>query len=53
MWFRWGVLTRTFPPGLVDEVVAGCQRTEQRNRSLPARTMGYFAIDMALHAEGS
>jgi hypothetical protein len=48
-----GVLTRTFPPALVDEVVAGCQRTEQRNRSLPARTMAYFSIGMALHSEGS
>ena len=48
-----GVLTRTFPPGLVDEVVAACKRTEQRSRSLPARAMAYFAIGMALHAEGS
>ena len=48
-----GVLTRTFPPSLVDEVVASCQRTEQRNRSLPARAMAYFSIGMALHAEGS
>jgi len=48
-----GVLTRTFPPALVDEVVAGCERTERRNRSLPARTMAYFSIGMALHAEGS
>jgi hypothetical protein len=48
-----GVLTRTFPPAVVDEVVARCQRTEQRNRALPARTMAYFSIGMALHAEGS
>ena len=48
-----GVLTRTFPPTLVDEVVAGCGRTEQRNRSLPARSMAYFSIGMALHSEGS
>ena len=48
-----GVLTRTFPPSVVDEVVAACKRTEQRNRSLPARAMTYFAIGMALHAEGS
>jgi hypothetical protein len=48
-----GVLTRTFPPSLVDEVVASCERTEQRNRSLPARAMAYFSIGMALHAEGS
>ncbi len=48
-----GVLTRTFPPGLVDEVIAGCGRTEQRHRSLPARVMAYFSIGMALHSEGS
>jgi hypothetical protein len=44
---------RAFPPELVDEVVASCGRTEQRNRSLPARAMAYFSIGMALHAEGS
>jgi hypothetical protein len=48
-----GVLTRTFPPELVDEVVAGCGRTEQRHRALPARVMAYFSIGMALHSEGS
>ena len=48
-----GVLTRTFPPALVDEVIARCKRTERRNRSLPARTMAYFSIGMALHSEGS
>ncbi|MPY95604.1 MAG: IS4 family transposase [Acidimicrobiia bacterium] len=48
-----GVLTRVFPPGLVDEVVAGCGRTERRHRSLPARVMAYFSIGMALHSEGS
>jgi len=48
-----GVLMRTFPPALVDEVVAEAGRTEQRNRSLPARVMAYFAIGMALHSEGS
>jgi Insertion element 4 transposase N-terminal/Transposase DDE domain len=48
-----GVLTRTFPPDLVDEVIAGCGRTEQRHRSLPARVMAYFAVGMALHSEGS
>lgn len=48
-----GVLTRTFPPELVDEVVAAAGRTEQRTRALPARLMAYFAIGMALHSEGS
>ena len=48
-----GVLTRTFPPALVDEVIAEVGRTQQRHRSLPARVMAYFAIGMALHSEGS
>jgi hypothetical protein len=48
-----GVLTRTFPPGLVDEVIAEVGRTELRHRSLPARVMAYFSIGMALHSEGS
>jgi len=48
-----GVLTRVFPPELVDEVIAQAGRTEQRNRTLPARVMAYFAIAMALYSEGS
>jgi Insertion element 4 transposase N-terminal/Transposase DDE domain len=48
-----GVLTRTFPPGLVDEVIAETGRREQRHRALPARVMAYFAVGMALHSEGS
>jgi len=48
-----GVLTRVFGPGVVDEVIAECGRTEQRSRSLPARSMAYFAMGMALHSEGS
>jgi hypothetical protein len=48
-----GVLTRVFPPELVDEVVAGAGRTQLRHRSLPARVMAYFAIGMALYSEGS
>src|SRR5215213_11980617 len=48
-----GVLTRVFPPELVDEVIAASGRTEQRHRSLPARVMAYFAIGMGLYSEGS
>jgi hypothetical protein len=47
------VLTRTFPPALVDEVIAGVGRTEVRHRALPARVMAYFSVGMALHSEGS
>ncbi len=48
-----GVLTRVFPPELVDEVVAETGRTQQRHRALPARVMTYFAIGMALFSDGS
>ena len=48
-----GVLTRTFSSAVVDEVIAEAGRKEQRHRSLPARTMAYFAVGMALHSEGS
>ena len=48
-----GLLTRVFPPILVDEVIAGVGRTEQRRRSLPARVVAYFAMGMALFSEGS
>jgi hypothetical protein len=48
-----GLLARVFPPEVVDEVIASCGRTEQRHRSLPARTMAYFSVGMALHSEGS
>ncbi len=48
-----GLLTRVFPAEVVDAVIAECGRKEQRHRSLPARTMAYFAMGMALHSEGS
>jgi len=48
-----GLLTRVFPPELVDEVIAEAGRKELRHRALPARTMAYFAVGMALHSEGS
>ncbi len=48
-----GVLTRVFPPDLVDEVIAAAGRTERRHRTLPARVMAYFSIGMALYSEGS
>jgi hypothetical protein len=48
-----GVLMKVFPAEVVDSVIAGCGRTEQRRRSLPARSMAYFAMGMALHSDGS
>lgn len=44
---------RVFPAQVVDAVIAECGRTEKRRRSLPARSMAYFAMGMALHSEGS
>ncbi|MDF3288133.1 IS4 family transposase [Streptomyces silvisoli] len=43
-----GVLTRAFPPELVDEVIAECGRVEQRRRLLPARVVLYFVLAMCL-----
>lgn len=43
-----GVLTRAFPPELIDEVVAECGRAEQRRRLLPARVVVYFVLAMCL-----
>ena len=48
-----GLLMRVFPADVVDAVIAECGRTERRRRSLPARSMAYFAMGMALHSEGS
>jgi hypothetical protein len=48
-----GLLSKVFPAEVVDAVITECGRTEQRRRSLPARSMAYFAMGMALHSEGS
>jgi len=46
-----GVLTRTFPPGLVDMVIDEAGAREQRKRSLPARLVMYFVLAMWLWRE--
>lgn len=43
-----GVLTRTFPPELVDAVVRDSGREQQRHRLLPARLVAYYVLAMAL-----
>lgn len=43
-----GVLTRVFPPGLVDEAITQTGRAEQRSRLLPARVVVYFVLAMCL-----
>jgi hypothetical protein len=46
-------LTRVFPPGLVDRVVAEAGRVERRQRLLPARVVVYYVLAMALFADAS
>jgi hypothetical protein len=48
-----GVLTRVFPPELVDGVVAEAGRAERRHRLLPARVVVYYVLALALFAESS
>lgn len=48
-----GVLTRLFPPELVDRVVKECGRTEQRHRLLPARVVVYYVLGLALFSNCS
>jgi len=48
-----GVLTRVFPPELVDRVVAEAGRVEQRHRLLPARVVVYYVLALALFADSS
>src|SRR5260370_31889273 len=46
MWV--GVLTRAFPPDLVDEVIEATGTRELRRRLLPARLMVYFVLALWL-----
>jgi hypothetical protein len=46
-----GVLTSTFPPALVDEVLKATGRVEKRHRLLPARVVVYFTLAMCLWAD--
>ena len=46
-----GVLTSTFPPALVDEVLEVTGRASQRHRLLPARVVVYFTLAMCLWAD--
>jgi hypothetical protein len=43
-----GLLTVTFPPELVDRVVAETGRVQQRSRLLPARVVVYYVLAMCL-----
>lgn len=48
-----GVLTRVFPPEVVDQVVAEVGRGEQRQRLLPARVVVYYVLGLALYSSSS
>jgi hypothetical protein len=48
-----GVLTRVFPPELVDRVIAEAGRTEQRRRLLPARVVVYYVLGLGLYSSAS
>jgi hypothetical protein len=48
-----GVLTRVFPPELVDGVVSEAGRREQRQLLLPARVVVYYVLALALFADCS
>jgi hypothetical protein len=48
-----GVLTRVFPPRLVDHVVADAGRVQARNRLLPARVVVYYVLGLALFSQAS
>jgi hypothetical protein len=48
-----GVLTRVFPPELVDRVVAEAGRGERRQRLLPARVVVYYVLGLALFSSSS
>ena len=47
-----GALTRTFPPELVDRVVATTDTRELRRRLLPARLVVYFVLALSLFTDG-
>ncbi len=46
-----GVLSRTFPPALVDQVLAGTGRQHKRQRLMPARLVVYYVLAMTLFSQ--
>lgn len=48
-----GVLTRSYPPELVDRVIEETGHREQRHRLLPARVTLYFVLALALFSRES
>jgi Insertion element 4 transposase N-terminal/Transposase DDE domain len=48
-----GVLTRVFPPEVIDGVLAECGKVEVRHRLLPARVVVYYVLGLALFSTSS
>lgn len=48
-----GVLTRVFPPDVVDRVIERTGAAQMRHRLLPSRLMVYYVMALALFAQGS
>jgi hypothetical protein len=46
-----GVLTRTYPPALVDRVITESGAQERRHRLLPARVVVYYVLAMCLFSQ--
>jgi hypothetical protein len=49
----WGLLTRVFPPEVVDRVVVDAGRLQQRRRLLPSRAVVYYVMGLALFSQSS
>lgn len=47
-----GVITRTVPRYVIDEVLASTDRKEKRSRLLPAHVVVYFVMSLALFRDG-
>lgn len=50
---RLGVLTQWVTPDLVDKAISDCGRGDKRPGALPARTMAYFVLALALFHQDS
>jgi hypothetical protein len=49
----FAVLTRVFPPAVVDEVIAEVGRQQRRTRMLPSRIVVYYVLGLALFSQSS
>lgn len=48
-----GVLTKTYPPAVVDAAVERAGRQERRHRLLPARVVAYYVMALALFSQAA